>query len=394
METCKRGDPVGLLPFMDDQGAVDLQSFAKISCHQAGQKRKRLLPNAIAKLAVPRLSAGSAIPPNEQIEELFVPFSLLHLQSPRLEEDHEGGKRFTWKKIQGLFVSLQRDLDSWCIETPPNTDYHLKGRQTVDPAAFLSPTLDHPQRGYCSFLLQKDVSQLEETLRTLPVQDLCSCWFHGACVWFFFGRNSSGQEAIQGRPNHTDSVTHDGTWHYQLSGTKRWYLRPTEELKATWKSHGFDLADETPLPLTVDCCEGDILLINTRLWWHCTEIPVQPMPSVSYARDFYFGKPLREENTATNMSNVDGMYAASDLEAGVIVFRQDDMPDCELHRSSDPNCEVVFLNDENVHAVVSIRAIRAGEFFCVAESSSEEEEEADDDDEEEDDDDDDEPQES
>ena len=47
------------------------------------------------------------------------------------------------------------------------------------------------------------------------------------------------------------------------------------------------------------------------------------------------------------------------------------MPDCELHRSEDPNCELVLL-DNGIGAIVSRRAIAAGEFFCIAESSDEE----------------------
>ena len=51
------------------------------------------------------------------------------------------------------------------------------------------------------------------------------------------------------------------------------------------------------------------------------------------------------------------------------------MPDCELHRSTtDWNCEVIEL-DDGTSAVASIRDIKSGEFFCVAETDSEEEEE-------------------
>jgi hypothetical protein len=76
------------------------------------------------------------------------------------------------------------------------------------------------------------------------------------------------------------------------------------------------------------------------------------------------------------MTNVDGLYATNDIEEGTIVFKEADMPDCELHRSKDnPNCQVVELNDgSGVCAVVSLRPIAAGEFFCVPESSDEYEE--------------------
>ena len=64
------------------------------------------------------------------------------------------------------------------------------------------------------------------------------------------------------------------------------------------------------------------------------------------------------------MTNVDGTYAAEDIEADTVLFTENTMPDCELHRSkTDPNCQVVELEDEATGvAVVSLRGIKAGEF--------------------------------
>ena len=73
----------------------------------------------------------------------------------------------------------------------------------------------------------------------------------------------------------------------------------------------------------------------------------------------------------SKMSNLDGLYAAEAIEKDTIVFTEEDMPDCELHRSEDPNCDLVQL-DNGIGAIVSRRAIAAGEFFCIAESSDEE----------------------
>lgn len=70
------------------------------------------------------------------------------------------------------------------------------------------------------------------------------------------------------------------------------------------------------------------------------------------------------------MSNVDGLYATADIEEGAIIFTEDTMPDCSLHRSLDPNCEVVETGD-GTQAIVSIRDIKSGEFFCVAASDDE-----------------------
>lgn len=82
------------------------------------------------------------------------------------------------------------------------------------------------------------------------------------------------------------------------------------------------------------------------------------------------------------MSNVDGLYATNDIEDDVVIFTENTMPDCSLCRSTEPNCEVVETED-GTQAIVSIRDIKSGEFFCVAPSDDEN---SDYDDEEEDDD--------
>jgi hypothetical protein len=127
--------------------------------------------------------------------------------------------------------------------------------------------------------------------------------------------------------------------------------------------------------LCLTCEQGDVILINTRLWFHCTTIPPQAVPSVSYARDFRLEEveppSLSGDDQTGAMTNLDGLYATNKIEEGTIIFSEADMPDCELHRSSAPNCEVAELEDGTI-AVVSKRAIAAGEFFCVAESSSDE----------------------
>jgi hypothetical protein len=188
---------------------------------------------------------------------------------------------------------------------------------------------------------------------------------------------------MQGRPEHTDSISHDGTWHYQLSGTKRWLLRPTRQLWKQLDVRGEHATKEPPkTPVIIDCQQGDVLIVNTRLWYHQTILPPQPLPSVSYARDFWIKRfatqtadPKQSNGEGTRMTNVDGLYATDNISEGTIIFREEEMPDCELHRSvTHPNCEVVEL-DDGTQAIVSIRQILAGEFFCVGESSDEGEEE-------------------
>lgn len=131
---------------------------------------------------------------------------------------------------------------------------------------------------------------------------------HTRPIWIFFGRNLSS-EAYRGRVEHTDSVSHDGTWHRQVSGEKIWYLRPVTESKE-WpygppkvQSNRNRLRKKSPTDntivkgddliqrLRIICRANDFLIINTRLWWHSTEIPntqsATDRISLSYARDFY-----------------------------------------------------------------------------------------------------------
>ena len=122
-------------------------------------------------------------------------------------------------------------------------------------------------------------------------------------------------------------------------------------------------------------------------------LPPQTQPSVSYARDFWIRKDeansdrddANEKTNAGAMTNVDGLYAMDDIAENTVIFKEDDMPDCELHRTSElekANCKVVELED-GMQAVVSSKFIKAGEFFCIPESSDEEGSDGDDNDEDE-----------
>ena len=324
-------------------------------------------------------------------------------------EHHQKRKddTLTWKDIGSIFDSLNSDdQDSWCIESRGSRK--KEEGTALTPKEFLAPHLQKEgSPTYCSFLLQKDKSAYEKTLEQLPLPVLGKTlgdnnWTYEPCLWVFFGRNYSDQNEgadstgseqapLEGRGLHTDSVSHDGTWHYQMSGTKEWFLSPSAELlNRHWKSKLSEKElsqwDEST-KVRVSCEEGDVIVLNTRLWFHRTVLPAQEYPSVSYARDFRLGggssddcgtgaAPSKDsqDHKASSMTNLDGLYARNDIEAGTILFTESAMPDCELHRSNDnPNCEIVELED-GTGAVVSSRAIASGEFFCVPESSDEEEE--------------------
>jgi hypothetical protein len=54
-------------------------------------------------------------------------------------------------------------------------------------------------------------------------------------------------------------------------------------------------------------------------------IPIQPNPSVSYARDFFIEdnkQRNKDESADGGMTNVDGLYASNDIEEGTVIFTE------------------------------------------------------------------------
>ena len=411
----KRPSGLGAIPSV----TVDGTDRSQISALQDQYNVFRAvhLPKIVVRNNEAKVNDGAVEEKDTAAKEAYTERTGVSIDDLDHQKHQEHESNFTWKNVDGLFRSLQQDRESWCVENSAAN----KDDNRSKPGSFLvtdqndndndndNDTTKGTQAGYCSFLLQRDKTILDETLERLPVSEIPGNdkqWHHGPCVWFFFGRNPAGDTILQGRPEHTDSVSHDGTWHYQLSGTKRWHLRPTDELqRLVEREHGIRL--DTARAFVVDCHQGDVLIVNTRLWWHRTQIPVQPHPSVSYARDFYFRKdqelservgvdpesqstePVAGSTTdkatgASHMTNVDGVYASKDIPEGEIIFTEKEMPDGEMHRSKQPNCVVAELED-GTNAVMARRPIASGEFLSVADSSDEESEgECDDDDEAED----------
>ena len=63
--------------------------------------------------------------------------------------------------------------------------------------------------------------------------------------------------------------------------------------------------------------------------------------------------------------------ARVEIYSGDIVLTEADLPDCELPRSNEPNCEVGVL-ENGQGALIAIRNINEGDFFSIANSSSDE----------------------
>jgi len=127
-------------------------------------------------------------------------------------------------------------------------------------------------------------------------------------------------------------------------------------------------------PFSFSCEEGDLLLINTRAWWHRTDINAQPGAgfSMSYARDFYLsgaaastGSTMGDGAAKTNDDTLDPrMYAARNFKAGEVVMLEDALPDGDLPRSSDANCSMAVLDDES-EALVAVCKIVKGQPLTV-----------------------------
>ena len=298
-----------------------------------------------------------------------------------------------------------------------------------------------PGAWYASCVLGREPAAIDALLRAVPLAvppSLAGAHArHSRAVWIFIGRNDASAP-LPGRPEHTDSVQHDGTWHYQAEGVKEWRLRPTDELLAS--------APPGTLPsrCRVLCERGDVLVISTRDWWHATSLPPQTNESkvsLSYAREFRLGGAAaegqkrkrkqaemmggeveekgeemeeddeekarasedegdHEDGDTLQMGNVDGLCAGMAIKAGEIVLRAAQMPDCTL-----PMGEVYNVQAERVRVrttvggrskreqvLIATRDIKSGEALILPpaelqESLAEEDSDADEEQEEEDEDD-------
>jgi hypothetical protein len=273
--------------------------------------------NKVSKddFAIPVLDFESPTFDEGSLEAAYERFQILHVK--HVGKKSGGSKvNLCWRDIGALFQRLsEKDKASWSVETM------TAGDPPVSPIDFLAAETT-PARAYCSFLVQHDTEAYSEAIARLPFRKFSATeWEYEPALWLFFGRNPLGHESLDGRPEHTDAITHDGTWHFQLSGKKFWFLRPTADLLSRLRAEGFEPpADET---FQVTCNEGDVIVVNTRLWFHHTVIPPQGRPSVSYARDFSIesGTDAAERN-ASAMTNLDGLYATNNIASGTIVFTE------------------------------------------------------------------------
>ena len=217
---------------------------------------------------------------------------------------------------------------------------------------------------------------------------------HSRAIWLFVGLNDTAAP-LSGRPEHTDNVRHDGTWHFQAEGCKEWRLRPTDELLKKCPAVG------GPSACTVVCEAGDVLVVSTRDWWHATSLPPQPHRShvsFSYAREFNWlragasssvaacsdilGAVDRDGNDGSDggdgddddelhMTNSDGLAAACAISAGGLVLREEEMPSVSLPYSVDHNVRVVYDPLSGERVLVATKDLRSGEALILPLESDE-----------------------
>ena len=380
-------DSIPTIPTFDAATEYSQALLAYQHCHVV------LLKNAwrgvgLDVAATTESTAATTTTPEAYQKSVYTTLHEIALQSPSdLQE--------TWNLELALKHSLS-PLDILCAY-PRNAVPRV-------PAKTSKKVTGLPRKWYASFIL-KAKDSVATLLPSLPVPTLPNdtttetTLRHGKAVWCFVGRNKT-RTGLMGRPEHTDSVRHDGTWHFQVSGTKTWHLRPTQQLCAAFVSSTASTASTASSTSTisaaaaalmnrswsahervhVDVEAGDVLLVDTKSWWHQTEIPCTLSAceeiSMSVARDIYVQHDAKEmeekeekeeeEEEEDDMTNVDWLYAPHDIPKGEIVLTEDDVPDAAFPESHSPNCDVLEDEDSGKMVVVASRDITSGEFFSVA----------------------------
>ena len=210
-------------------------------------------------------------------------------------------------------------------------------KEEETPSSFYVSTIVHRQD-------QNAYQALQELLPNLDVfSDLHDENNVGSGgTWIFMGHHGSSSSEnkkkrkrdMLGRAEHVDEVIHSGTYHVQLAGSKKWSIRPhptlydgdEEMLQPSILSTlpGAEQSETTQSwRLGIDVQEGDVFVLNTKIWYHYTEIPAGTGGgwSISIANDFYLPLPCPR-----------------DVKEGEVIFDdEEDIPE-DIPRSSNPNC--------------------------------------------------------
>ena len=217
---------------------------------------------------------------------------------------------------------------------------------------------------------------------------------HDGGCWLFIGSNPQPDDEISsscakrkrgddpkplvGRAEHVDEVQHSGTWHVQLAGSKTWLVRP--DLTADWGDTGVpdisssqhhEVSDKKAKRLRIKVEEDDLFILNTRLWYHRTQLEASSEMSISLARDFFLP--------------AEALFAKSSVREGEIILEEEALPDA-IPSSDNPNCALAEVeaeesDDECSIVLVALCDISAGEELTIAKTCEGEAERTDGDDE-------------
>ncbi|CAB9525372.1 UTP6, small subunit (SSU) processome component, homolog (yeast) [Seminavis robusta] len=267
----------------------------------------------------------------------------------------------------------------WTVEN--RGDY--KSDRDVTPT-IIAQQSQPTQSFYASTIIPHDTAALSDLLERLPSCSMILPDVHvTGGAWIFCGCTHSSsnkkkrKRPLVGRAEHVDEVPHSGTWHYQLKGNKTWLVRPHGQLfEAQGKkvpalestSTTTDTTAGGALRLRITVEEGDWFVLNTRIWYHCTELEGTRSDccccwSISVARHFYLPIPCPR-----------------DTQKGEVVLEEDDIPD-DFPRTAileDVNCALAEVENEEEEddddpqqqttniVLVSTRDISQGELLCLA----------------------------
>jgi hypothetical protein len=265
-------------------------------------------------------------------------------------------------KSQSILDFLKRQAatceNQWTVENSGD----CTNDASLTPST-ISKSLD--RSFYVSTIIHRqDADALEQLVNLLPkTPDVFQDLQITGGAWLFMGHvggesSNKRKRSMVGRAEHVDEVSHSGTFHCQVAGTKTWWLRPHPEL--------FDNPPDVSLipgaekdkawKLKVQVQEGDVFCLNTKIWYHYTELPQDAEWSMSVARDFYLPIPCPQ-----------------DTSKGEVIWEEENIPD-DMPRTTEPNCALIQVQDEEEDeddddgkiVLVALQDIPQGELLSIA----------------------------
>ena len=245
---------------------------------------------------------------------------------------------------------------------------------SLTPASVSASTSSDRSFYVSTIIHRQDADALEQLVNLLPeTPDIFQDLQITGGAWLFLGHVNVGggkssnkskrKRSMVGRAEHVDEVSHSGTFHYQVAGTKTWWIRPHPEL---FLDNPPDLSKipgaekDKAWKLKVQVQEGDVFCLNTKIWYHYTELPQDAEWSMSAARDFYLPVPCPQ-----------------DTGKGEVIWEEENIPD-DMPRTTEPNCALIQVQDEDDEeeeqdddedgkiVLVALEDIQQGELLSIA----------------------------